>query len=230
MSSPIFVEMRRGAAAAVDAAAAVAGAFGRAPIRVVEGGADLASLARNEDAALVVIEARGRGRIAGAMAAGRAAALSAAASRPVMVVPHDFSGRAQSPGEGGSIVIGVDGSRESLRALELAGALAGSLDLQPLPVFADKERPRPEGLGGVIVRPAGARKAINSVVAAADGRLIVVGSRGRGPVAGTLLGSVAGALAGSARVPVLVVTRQAQIDALQGLPDRASEAIRAGSS
>src|SRR4051812_7901222 len=141
MSSPIFVEMRRGAAATVDAAAAVAGAFGRAPIRVIESGAELASLAQSEQAALLVIEARGRGRIAGAMAAGRATALSAAASRPVMVVPHDFSARARSPGEGGAIVIGVDGSPESLRALELARALAGTLDLQPLPVFADQERP-----------------------------------------------------------------------------------------
>jgi nucleotide-binding universal stress UspA family protein len=52
------------------------------------------------------------------------------------------------------------------------------------------------------------------VVAEHDGQLIVVGSRGRGAVAGALLGSVSGALAISARVPVLIVPRDARIDPL----------------
>ena len=135
------------------------------------------------------------------------------------MVPEGSSANALRPGDGGSIVIGVDGAPESLRAWDLARTLAGSLDLKPLPVFGDQERPRPQGLGGIEARPAGARRWINSTVASEDGRLIVVGSRSRGRLASTLLGSVSAALAGSARVPVLIVARWAEIDALAVPPD-----------
>jgi nucleotide-binding universal stress UspA family protein len=225
MSAPIVVEVRPGAAAA-QAATALAGAFDRTLIRVGIAGTALPSLARNVQAALVIISVPGRGRIAGVRAAARASALSAAASCPVLVVPDGFRADALRPGDGGSIVIGVDGSPESLRAWDLARALAGPLDLKPLPVFADQERPVPHGLGGIEAEPAGARKSINSVVAREGGRLIVVGSRDRGPIAGLLRGSVSAALAGSARVPVLIVSRQAQIDALARSPGHVSDPAR----
>jgi nucleotide-binding universal stress UspA family protein len=45
----------------------------------------------------------------------------------------------------------------------------------------------------------------------ADARLIVVGSRGRGPVRGALLGSVSASLAASAPAPVLVVPDTAEL-------------------
>jgi nucleotide-binding universal stress UspA family protein len=80
-------------------------------------------------------------------------------------------------------------------------------------VFADRER-RPKDVGGVLAEFGSARGAVNRVVARRDGRLIVVGSRGRGPIAGALLGSVSGALAHSATVPVVIVPPGARGDGL----------------
>jgi len=47
-----------------------------------------------------------------------------------------------------------------------------------------------------------------------DGRLIAVGSRGRGALSAAVLGSVSGALAATAPVPVLVVPPTASASAL----------------
>jgi nucleotide-binding universal stress UspA family protein len=212
MSAPIIVE-RDSSPAVVRTARVLAEALGHELIHVPDVRAAAQALRRDEQAALAVIAARGRGRIAAGLTSARAAALSAALSRPVLVVPEGAG--VPRPGSG-SIVVGVDGSAESIKALALAQGLAGPLDLTPVPVFADQERPRPGGVGGVVVRPAGARKALNAVVAQRDGQIAVVGARGRGAIASALLGSVSGALAVSARVPVLVVTQEAQIDPLAG--------------
>jgi len=128
-------------------------------------------------------------------------------------------------------LVAYDGSDTAKRALELAAQLfgaAGSIAVahvaQPLgePDFAgspEVEDPEQEellaearslvarsGTPAVTLRRRGdvARELIDAGVDL-DAELIVVGSRGRGPFASALLGSVSAAVAGGAHSPVLVV-------------------------
>jgi len=134
-------------------------------------------------------------------------------------------------GEGMRTLVAYDGSDTAKRALELAAQLfgaAGSIAVahvaQPLgePDFAgspEVEDPEQEellaearslvarsGTPAVTLRRRGdvARELIDAGVDL-DAELIVVGSRGRGPFASALLGSVSAAVAGGAHSPVLVV-------------------------
>jgi nucleotide-binding universal stress UspA family protein len=184
----------------------------------------LASVAQDEDAPLLVIGSSGRGPLAAARTGGAAAKLAAETGRPVMAVPVGVSGAPADSGSPGAIVCGVNGSPESTESLEVARALAAPLGLELLPVFADRERPRPEGVGGVVVGFGSARRAVNRVVARRNGQLIVVGSRGRGPLASALLGSVSGAVACSATVPVVMVPPGARVDGLIRPSSRAAPA------
>jgi nucleotide-binding universal stress UspA family protein len=173
----------------------------------------LASVAQDEDAALLAVGSSGPGLLA-ARTRGGAADLAAMTGRPVMVVPLGVPAALGDTGSAGSIVCGLDGSPQSVRALEVARALAAPLGLELVPVFAERERRRPEGVGGVVVEVGSAPRAINRVVARRNGQLIVVGSRGHSLVASALLGSVSGAVAGSARVPVVIVPPGARTDGL----------------
>ena len=134
-------------------------------------------------------------------------------------------------GEGMRTLVAYDGSDTAKRALELAAQLfgaAGSIAVahvaQPLgePDFAgspEVEDPEQEellaearslvarsGTPAVTLRRRGdvARELIDAGVDL-DAELIVVGSRGRGPFASALLGSVSAAVAGGAHSSVLVV-------------------------
>ena len=86
-------------------------------------------------------------------------------------------------------------------------------------VAAARPRPRrPNGRDGARCgrhgrrdRRRGSRRRPALALARCDARLIVVGSRGRGPVRGALLGSVSASLAASAPAPVLVVPDTAEL-------------------
>jgi nucleotide-binding universal stress UspA family protein len=143
----------------------------------------------------------------------------------------------------GSVVVGVDGSPESSRAVTWAARLAHdqgrplallhavrSLDAERMVGLVDSGYDRQRVLGALtasgqeLVRSAAADVAERSpevevvqrvligdprtalLDAAADGaRVLVVGSRGRGPVASALLGSVSAFAARYAPCPVVVV-------------------------
>jgi nucleotide-binding universal stress UspA family protein len=172
----------------------------------------LVSVSREEQAALVVVGSSGGGLLAAARTGSSAAALADACGCPVMVVPP--SAWMPMPQPGGSIVAGVDGSDESMPALELAHHLAQQLQLELVPVFADQAGAWPDVPAGVVVESGDARYALNQRVAEHNGQLIVMGSRGRGPITSLVLGSASGALAASAAVPVLIVPPDTPIDRL----------------
>jgi nucleotide-binding universal stress UspA family protein len=131
-----------------------------------------------------------------------------------------------------AIVCGIDGSADSRAALAYATELAGRLDARL--VLAHVVEP-PRSLSATLVdRQAEAGRLLGEVAEATgvDGaeqrvvtglpaerladladdesaQLIVVGSRGRGPLRAALLGSVSTSVIGLARCPVLVVPRGA---------------------
>ncbi|MFI8966032.1 universal stress protein [Streptomyces sp. NPDC053493] len=143
-----------------------------------------------------------------------------------------------------AVVVGVDGSEHSLRALEWALRAARSLEapltvahvrsealqlgsariasLGPAPELPDtvvdalavEVGPRAEGLD---VRYASLDGSVVDALreAARGARLLVIGSRGRGGFASLLLGSASRALASSAPCPVVVVPHEARAASLE---------------
>ncbi|MEV5971333.1 universal stress protein [Streptomyces sp. NPDC051921] len=146
--------------------------------------------------------------------------------------------------EKSAVVVGVDGSEHSLRALEWALRAARSLEA-PLTVahvrsealqlgsariaslggkpeipdtvvdaLAAKVGPRAEGLDVRYASLDGS--VVDALTEAARGaRLLVVGARGRGGFASLLLGSASRALASSAPCPVVVVPHEARAASLE---------------
>ncbi|MGO4632042.1 universal stress protein [Streptomyces sp. 2RAF24] len=144
-----------------------------------------------------------------------------------------------------AVVVGVDGSEHSLRALEWALGVAHHLEapltvahvrsdalqlgsarissLGPGPTLpdtvldalADRVGTKAEGLD---VRYASLDGSVVDALTAAarDARLLVVGARGRGGFASLLLGSTSRSLAASAPCPVVVVPHEARAASLEG--------------
>jgi nucleotide-binding universal stress UspA family protein len=173
----------------------------------------LVDLADEEAAELLVVGARGHSGLTAALLGSVSQRLAATADRPVLVVPPGAGERCLlERGTLARIVCGVDGSEESRRALAVAERFATRLDAEVDPIFVDPVRswhdaPR------VPVRVATGDPVheLREQGAWAGVRMIVVGSRGHGPVRRALLGSVSAALAASAPCPVLVVPPNAEL-------------------
>jgi nucleotide-binding universal stress UspA family protein len=157
--------------------------------------------------------------------------LLCATRRTVAVVPRGWRPSRDAPLR--HIGCGYDGTAESEAALETAAALSravrGELDVmrafwsaplsspQSIAVVADLERRAGAGLGEAVQRQpedANARAAVllNDPAQALIARsrevdLLVLGSRGKGPLAGIWAGSVSSRVIREAACPVLVVPR-----------------------
>ncbi|WP_410645083.1 universal stress protein [Amycolatopsis sp. lyj-346] len=173
-------------------------------------------LAESADAALVVLGSHGLGGLRGALIGSVALRVAAGASCPVVVVPEHRSTRT------GPVLVGFDpsgSSEHALRfALEEAAAVRarvhvvhawhtgdGRAEQRELEAhLADWARKYPAlEITAQALRDRSPARAL--LDAAPEARLIVVGTRGRGPVAGGVLGSTGNALLAHATCPVAVV-------------------------
>ena len=186
--------------------------------------------AESADAALVVLGDRGLGGFTGLLLGSVAVSLAAHAACPVVVVrgpEFDASAPRVEP-----VVVGVDGSPASEAAFAFAAAALHAVplvavhawcDLVVDPTVApllddalesDEREVLAERLAGwsqeyldvdvrrLVVRDRPARALVQE---SASAQLVVVGSRGRGGLAGMLLGLVSHALLHHAHCPVAVV-------------------------
>lgn len=172
-------------------------------------------LDESESASLVVVGSRGWGRIGGVLAGSTANGLAGKAACPVAVVRR----LPAAQGQDAPVVVGLDGSEISERALEVAVGLAVRRGRRLLAVtvtrLPDKETPLP----GEAVAPwrerfpeleieervAHGHVAGTLVALSAEAFTVVVGSRGSGGFKGMVLGSVSQALLHHGECPVLVV-------------------------
>jgi nucleotide-binding universal stress UspA family protein len=176
-----------------------------------------------KQAELLVVGTRGVGALSRVVHLGSvSSSVLHHATGPVAVIPET----AQRPvAERAPVVVGVDGSPASLRALSWAvsqARLTGAA-LAPLCVrgggggAADEDelaslRAAAEAAGSAAASPVPVEPQLRRgnvshelLAAAADADLLVIGSRGRGGFASLLLGSTSSQVAGHATRPVVVV-------------------------
>jgi nucleotide-binding universal stress UspA family protein len=154
------------------------------------------------------------------------------ASCSIAIAPTNYS---QRPGAMREIGVGYDGSPESAYALSVARMLAGAsgaklsaLEAVSLPSGAffgpgavdntprrllEDARARIAALGDVEPRAAYGQPAEELALYSSSLDLLIVGSRGYGPIGRLIHGSTSQQLAHSARCPLLVLTRTAHASA-----------------
>lgn len=187
-------------------------------------------LACSKQAAMIVTGTRGLGDLTAGFAGSVSSALIGHAGCPVVVI---HGGKPQSNVSAGPVVVGVDGTDNSVPAVAAAFEEASlrSVDLIAVHAFSDvllaswfeddwvsiEEAERAvlsEQLAGyadrypdVKVRSVVSKdRPVNSLLEHADNAsLIVVGSRGRGGYMGMLLGSTSRAVVHTAEVPVMII-------------------------
>lgn len=153
----------------------------------------LHELAEDEGADVVVLGSTHRGGLGKVLPGSVAERLLHGAPCAVMVAPKGFARRSE-PFTIGSIGVGYDGRTESTHAREVAGALAEELGASLKTITAREGEGEPAKILAQRSR---------------DLDLLVVGSRGYGPVRHALAGNVSGKVMELAASPVLVVPRPA---------------------
>lgn len=187
----------------------------------------------DEHATMIVVGSRGIGGFRGLLLGSVSRQLCEHAPCPVTVVRHLPEDR---PVRLDTIVVGVDGSEHAARALAFAASLAvrshgriiavhaaapgGMVDPSVAPLAVDG-RSLPELLEGwceplhergledheSVVAEGDPRTALLEVAEERGADLLVIGSRGLGPVSRLLLGSVSSSIVQHSTVPVAVVPR-----------------------
>ncbi len=196
-----------------------------------------ALVAAAEHADLVVVGSTGAGAVRRFLLGSTAAELLAACPCPVVVVPaerHGPNGRIVDPESTGRMVVGIDGSEHSARAVrwavdeadrsssrlvvlhaweypyaaEAPGAGRGN-DLArvdaALVLQQSVEMARDLSVGEVVSELKAAGAADALIEASKHADLVIVGSRGRGGFRSMLFGSVAHAVSAASSCPVVVV-------------------------
>ncbi len=199
--------------------------------RIVEFGMPddvLRSLARRLGADFIVVGFRGQRAVGDALLGSTSMALARDAPSPVVLsAPRGREASVVLPGR--AVACGVDGSEISVAAARKAGQLAEWLGVPLILVSVDSDDDDHDG--------SVAAAAVSDVVPAADvhtersrgpvaeellavaerwgAGVVAVGSRGRGPLKSTLLGSVSRRLIQLADRPVMVVSPSAAATALE---------------
>jgi nucleotide-binding universal stress UspA family protein len=174
------------------------------------------------EASLIVVGARARGAVQRAVLGSVSCSLAATARRPVVIVPAGCDDGVLSAADDPdtTILCGVDGSRYSVAAVAVATDLAERMGAR-LVIAHAWQPPAPEerrsGLRLVhrMLEHAASAPGVDACLAegspgealnalAEDADLVVVGSGGRGPAGGALLGSTSTLLALHGRCPVVV--------------------------
>jgi nucleotide-binding universal stress UspA family protein len=153
----------------------------------------LTEIAEDERADVVVIGSTHRGGLGRVLPGSVGERLLQGAPCAVLVAPRGFSERAE-PFAIRSIGVGYDGRTESTHARDIASALAAELNATVQTITVGEKEGDP---GQVLAERSGVFD------------LLVVGSRGYGPVRHALEGNVSGKVMREAASPVLVVPRSA---------------------
>jgi nucleotide-binding universal stress UspA family protein len=191
-------------------------------------------VAEKEDAQLLVVGSTHRGQVGRVLAGGVTAGVLHHAPCPVAVAPLGYAERGAPPK---TIGVGFDGGEEARQALRLAGALAKACGAQvrvlsavATPILAtslasyeadwldeakqdcraevDEAQQTLEGMGVQSSGDVVVGLAVDELVELShEVDLIVVGSRGWGPVRRLLLGSTSERLVREAACPVIAVSR-----------------------
>jgi nucleotide-binding universal stress UspA family protein len=186
----------------------------------------LAQATEEDDVEMVVIGARGKGGVAGLLLGSVSHAMTHRSRKPLAIIPADW--KADDSGEPSErrILVGVDGSEESERALAwaIADASARGVSVEAVTAWSSKRWRHDadesaealsmlrESVGkvdpsGVDVRSTVLHGEPAEVLVdqALQAEFLVVGSRGRGRAREALWGSVSHAVTHRAAVPVVVV-------------------------
>ncbi len=205
---------------------------------------ELISIARDEDAELIVVGSRGRGALSSAVLGSVSRELTQRAPCPVVIVTL-VAGRQRgdrSTGDGSatsSLVAGVDGSERAAAGARLAGALARRLGDRlvlvhssgaeggiPAVTKAEADAAAQLVIEGALtsagveadtrIEQGSAARALESVAHRVGARLIVVAAREIGPLRAALVGSVSAQLATHAGCPVVVLPERVDLRATNG--------------
>ena len=169
---------------------------------------------------MIVVGRRGRGGMHRALLGSVSSGVLHNAHGPVAVVHHHVS---PVPPSGAPVVVGIDGSTASQSAIAIAFDEASRRTVELITVHATDHADPSEAkhllmqrldecqqrYPNVTVRPVviGAHPADALLDQSQQAQLVVVGSRGRGGLAGKILGSVSAAVVQACRIPVIVAGR-----------------------